>query len=306
MYALVQYSRKYDLSIELQISLFDKLIKPILLYNCEIWGYGNTKLIETLHLEFSKYILKLKSSTPNIMVYGELGRYPLYIDIFSRMLCYWLKMINSKSSKLNVKLYQACKNIIGLNLSRNSRFKWLHKIKSILYEINESWLWNNEINLDTTNIYKLKRHFTNILEKQYAVDWKREVYISPKCYLYRIFKTDFEKEEYFSKLTKTMSISLCRFRTCNHKLPIESGRYLNIPRSERTCHLCNSNELCDEYHAIFKCVALNSWRQKYLPYYHIRRRQNTSVLALYNVFNTSITQLKKLTLFIMKLVKLFI
>ena len=114
-----------------------------------------------------------------------------------------------------------------------------------------------------------------------------------------------KKNSIFSKLSDAMSIALCRFRACNHKLPIESGRYLNIPRSERSCHLCNVNDLCDEYHVIFKCEALNSLRQKYLPYYQRRIRQNTSVMALYNIFNTSERHLKKLTLFIINLTKLF-
>ena len=305
MYALLQYARKYNLSVELQLCLFDKLVLPILTYNCEVWGYENTSLTENLHLKFLKYILKLKNSTPTIMIYGELGRYPLYIEIMGRILGYWLRLINSKPSKLNLKLYKICKNTVDLNLPRNSLFKWIHKIKSILQDLNESWLWNASINLNSNEIYRMKKHFTFILEKKYEVLWKEEVFRTPKCYLYRVYKSDFVKEKYFSKLSDAMSIALCRFRACNHKLPIESGRYLNIPRSERSCHLCNVNELCDEYLVIFKCEALNSLRQKYLPYYQRRIRQNTSVMALYNIFNTSERHLKKLTLFIINLTKLF-
>ena len=38
-----------------------------------------------------------------------------------------------------------------------------------------------------------------------------------------------------------------KFRTCNHKLPIEVGRYTNTPRINRICHFCNNNTLCDEF-----------------------------------------------------------
>jgi hypothetical protein len=43
-----------------------------------------------------KTILRLKVSTPNFMVYGELGRYPLEIDIKVRMISYWYKLIQGK------------------------------------------------------------------------------------------------------------------------------------------------------------------------------------------------------------------
>jgi len=32
-----------------------------------------------------------------------------------------------------------------------------------------------------------------------------------------------------------MIIDLCKFRTVNHRLPIEEGRWLNIARNSRTC-----------------------------------------------------------------------
>jgi hypothetical protein len=58
-----------------------KMVKPILLYGCEIWGFGNNDVLEKVHLKFCKMILNLKTSTPNYMIYGDLGRYPVEIDI---------------------------------------------------------------------------------------------------------------------------------------------------------------------------------------------------------------------------------
>jgi hypothetical protein len=53
-----------------------------------------------------KTILRLKVSTPNFMVYGELGRYPLEIDIKVRMISYWCKLIQGKQSKLSTIAYK--------------------------------------------------------------------------------------------------------------------------------------------------------------------------------------------------------
>jgi hypothetical protein len=45
------------------------------------WGFGNNDIFEKVHLKFFKIILHLKVTTPNGMIYGELGRYPLDMDI---------------------------------------------------------------------------------------------------------------------------------------------------------------------------------------------------------------------------------
>ena len=74
MYGLLQQCRKHKLSIECQFDMFDKTILPILFYRSEICGFENIYIIERVHLRLCKLILHLKQSTPNVMVYGELGR----------------------------------------------------------------------------------------------------------------------------------------------------------------------------------------------------------------------------------------
>jgi hypothetical protein len=93
MYEVLRKGRIHNLSIKYLLDLLDKIVKPILLYGCEIWGFGKNDIIERVHLKFCKLVLHLKVSTPNFMVYGELGRYPLEIDIKVRMISYWCKLI---------------------------------------------------------------------------------------------------------------------------------------------------------------------------------------------------------------------
>ena len=51
MYSVLKKGRLNNLSIECQLDLFDKIVKPVLLYGCEIWGYGNNNIIEKVHLK---------------------------------------------------------------------------------------------------------------------------------------------------------------------------------------------------------------------------------------------------------------
>ena len=76
--------------------LFDAMVAPILLYGAEVWGYEKNDISETLHLEFCKYIMKVKECTPNYIVY-ELGGVPSYKckdDWFLGTYCKWKKREN--------------------------------------------------------------------------------------------------------------------------------------------------------------------------------------------------------------------
>ena len=61
---------------------------------------------------------------------------------------------------------------------------------------------------------------------------------------------------------------MVRFRTANHKLPIETGRWNNIDLPERKCELCNKNDLGGEYHYLLRCSFFVNERGTYIdPYF---------------------------------------
>ena len=66
-----------------------------------------------------------------------------------------------------------------------------------------------------------------------------------------MFKEKLKLEKYFKKLNDRNIITLCRFRTTNHKLPIEMGMWQNIARENGKCLLCNSRDIGDEFQYIF-------------------------------------------------------
>ena len=52
MYEVLRKDRIYNLSIKCQLDLFDKIVKPILLYGYKIWGFGKNYINERVHLQF--------------------------------------------------------------------------------------------------------------------------------------------------------------------------------------------------------------------------------------------------------------
>lgn len=57
---------------------------------------------------------------------------------------------------------------------------------------------------------------------------------------------------------------MAKFRTCNHKLPIEVGRWHKVERNERKCLFCKNN-IGDEFHFLFECSKFHDKRQIYIP-----------------------------------------
>ena len=68
MFSLLQKIKCLSLPFDIQIDLFNKTVKPVLLYGCEIGGYGNFDILEQVQLRFYKYIFNLKKSTPSAMI----------------------------------------------------------------------------------------------------------------------------------------------------------------------------------------------------------------------------------------------
>ncbi len=80
---------------------------------------------------------------------------------------------------------------------------------------------------------------------KYGQQWLTEIQNS-----YNIYKTTLNLEPYLTTLEPKHAIPMCKFRANNHWLPIVTGRYKNVDRSERHCNLCTMDELGD---IIFVC-----------------------------------------------------
>ena len=121
---------------------------------------------------------------------------------------------------------------------------------------------------------------------QFKQGWDSEVFNSPKCINYRIFKTEFNFENYLNSLAPRFRNLFCKYRSGNFKLPIETGRWRNVPRSDRKCTLCNKNEVGDEFHYLFTCTfdPILQARHRFLPTFC---QQNPNILKFHSLFNNS-------------------
>ena len=103
-----------------------------------------------------------------------------------------------------------------------------------------------------------------ILVDQFQQKWHENLSNSTKGKTYFSLKKTLALEKYFLTLPKSLSLNMVRFRTYNHKLPIETGRWYNIELDERLCPLCPANTLGDEYHYLLECSYFKTQKAKYI------------------------------------------
>ena len=63
--------------------LFDTVVKPILCYGSEIWGFRNVEQIEKIQAQFCKRYCCLGSNTVDFLALGECVRLPLAVTYMS-------------------------------------------------------------------------------------------------------------------------------------------------------------------------------------------------------------------------------
>ena len=106
LFSLNAKAGRLHLPPDIHIDLFQKMVLPILIYGCEVWGYTNLELLEIFFRKFLKRVLWLSKSTPNCVVYGETGTFPISNLVQNRMISFWIKVSEGKSSKLSTSFYR--------------------------------------------------------------------------------------------------------------------------------------------------------------------------------------------------------
>lgn len=120
-------------------------------------------------------MLGLKMSTPNVMIYGELGITTLNLDTESRFLNFWARNINSKQDKISVILY---KLVYELHKRDIFHSPWIIYVKNTLDNLGLSNYWLSQ---SVNNLCSFKRKVKTIIHDNSIQKWKNDVFETPKC-----------------------------------------------------------------------------------------------------------------------------
>jgi hypothetical protein len=270
------------MDIQLHLNLFDKIIKPISNYACEIWLPNQFPNIikkeiknydvlpfERLHLMFCKYILGVNKSTTNTNVRKELGRLPLIIACFISTIKYWSYILEKPKDSL---LYQTYLS----EMENNST--WIQSLQIILNICGLQSNWDTQSPItEQATIKHINNNLRNIFVQYYETKAPSDTLAKygpidkPSAYL------SYKMPTYIKKL-------IAKLRLQSNRLEIIRGRYSRppVPRPDRTCTSCRL-DVDDEMHFITHCPTLADERA-YL--YNKVNNSNANFANLSNVQKT--------------------
>ena len=132
-----------------------------------------------------------------------------------RMVGYWCTILLSKHERLTNHLYRIMHNT-------DNSTNWLNKIKNILDIHGLSDIWINQTFPSKTWLgLTIERR----AKDQFIQEWQNDMLGSNKGTMYLNMKSSFKFEKYLIILPANLRITYCKFRTGNHNLPVEAGRW---------------------------------------------------------------------------------
>ncbi len=299
MYSVIGTSRNLDLPVEIQLEMYNSMVLSVQMYATEVWGYNVIREMELLHTKFLKHVLFVHKKTSNDIVYGELGVYPLQVNINCRMINFWVRLITGRNSKFSYLMYCCLWQLDQQGLYSSP---WLSHIRSICNNCGMSGVWDSQIVVNST---WFKKAVEIRLKDQWIASWNANLVSKSICSSYKMYKSIYCLEEYLVKLSKANRILLTKLRASNNKLPITVGRYNNIRREDRVCEKCNAGVIGDEYHVLLMCEneEIVRLRNKFINRYYRDRPSQFKYISLMQTSN--VTVMTKLALFVKNVLSLY-
>ena len=278
MFCLFSNIRQFSFNYATLLSLFDTYVSSILCYGSEIWGFHKAQDVEKIHIDFCKRILNVKTSTPNVMVYCELGRFPMLVTRKLRIFKYWIKVLNNNNCILHGcynYLYDMCLK------NPNDKNNWVCNIRKELFHLGLNDLWYSQNSLCKDHIIVIKQRLCDIVKQEFDATLES----SSKCFLYRYMISNFSLQSYLCKpIPDIYKKCIVKFRLSSHNLAIEKGRYSNVNRNLRTCTLC-IDDIEDEMHFILSCPLYSNLRECLIKPYYWRKPSVYKLLQLLSTTN---------------------
>ena len=201
-----------------------------------IYEYIHDKFcfVHTCTNTFCKYRKKLLAS-PRV-----------HLVINMCMIKHWLKILNMNVKQLGHVAYREM-------FQHQEQHAWIRHIKDLLCCHGFGNIWNDQ---SVMNEKVFLATFEQRLKDEFIQKCFSDIRNSDRCRLYKEIKTVFECESYMNcNIRRDVRVCFTKLRLSSHKFLVERARWLKVkvPYTQRTCTLCNSNDIADEYHVTLVC-----------------------------------------------------
>ena len=205
--------------------------------------------------------------TPSNLVYGETGRYPLYIQTNTRCVKYWLKITRMPEERLPVKAY---KMLIALHSKNHNN--WVSSVCFTLYKYGFGHVWENQGVQDVT---KFLNEFKQRLIDCFVQGWHSEITSNDRYMFYSSLKEIPTLSPYLIELKHwTLRKVLTRLRLGVSGL--QTHRYRYSKNVSLDCPFCKHTQE-SEVHFMLICPMYTELREKYI---HRKYRRDPSLFKL--------------------------
>lgn len=285
LYSLNKYQNN---SVEVFVKLFDCQIQPIVQYGAEIWGIERGKEIEKLHLFALKKFLHIPSKTPNDIVYGELGRFPLFVNSYVACIRYWLHILQMEECRLPLKCYRVlCK------LDSRGKVTWATNVRKCLSNYGFFHVWEQQ-GVGSVSMF-LKCFKQRVIDCRWQ-EWDAHISDSDRFILYRMFKTTHFVEPYLHiDVNRYIKNALIRLRAGVSIILVHEQRFKSPSEGNFLCRLCGLF-LEDEVHFVLCCPCLTDLRSTLIPYKYYAYPSTFRLSLLLSTCNPHV--LKNLAIFL--------
>lgn len=225
---------------------FDSVLRSIVCYCAQVWGYVENNTIESVLRLFLKRIYRLPINTPNYILYIESGSRNIHTFTLRMFIMHILRVLSLDNQRLPKIL---AKHVIRKKLA------WYRDLRDIAHN------HNLQLDIDVDNVQRAGEQLRQVIEAV-TVSWQE------RCILRARNAT-------FHRLYATLDFEL--INNSYHNLDMQSVRWIMKARGELvdlnykpwvrdkvlTCSLCNLNENETVYHFVARCPILAEVRRNW-------------------------------------------
>lgn len=247
-------TRKFNNSFKIKMMLFDAIIRSMVMYAAEIWGWQSNEGIEALQTTYIKWILQLDKTTPNYMVQAEVHRFPLAIEAGRRAMRFEQK---AKNADEGTYIHEVYKEINKDRTGRTPRSltKW-ERVRKQFYE---------NAGFSLIEISKMSEEGARVEPK--VTERKKDIVLQERRSKieqherHRIISIPKETPKYLQETNKHGKHQLiARFRCGNEERALRRW----MPKEHQKCRICRREEETLG-HLLYNCAGTYAANQKHQP-----------------------------------------
>ena len=217
-------------------------------YGSAIWGTKKYQKCETIQNRAMRTFLGVTKATPVVGMYGELGWLPPSYRHQISCVKLWYRLCLLEKERVT-------RRVADWDYLCNSKRRngWHHDIKDILTRCNLQNIYESR---DVSNLSESRLiHLTkDVLMNDFVTEWKRSISDYSRLDIYCGIKSKYEMEIYISSCVgKFYRSTIAKLRLGVFPLKVETGRYRNIPHSQRVCSSCNKQAVDNTQHFLLVC-----------------------------------------------------